>query len=71
MILQTQSIDLGAAIGNNQDQVVGGQADGLTALTITIGAPIGLSDNASLNPYVGINVGLDDNQDVAEEKKES
>ena len=66
-LTDTVSVDLGAAIGNNQDQVVGGQADGLTALTITIGAPIGLSDNASLNPYVGINVGLDDNQDAGDD----
>ena len=61
------SLDLGAAIGNNQDEVIGGQADGLTAVTITIGAPIGLTDNASLTPYLGINAGLDDNQDAGDE----
>ena len=61
------SLDLGAAIGNNQDEVVGGQADGLTAVTITVGAPIGLTDNASLTPYLGINAGLDDNQDAGDE----
>ena len=61
------SLDLGASIGNNQDEVVGGQADGLTAVTITVGAPIGLTDNASLTPYLGINAGLDDNQDAGDE----
>ena len=61
------SLDLGATIGNNQDEVVGGQADGLTAVTITVGAPIGLTDNASLTPYLGINAGLDDNQDAGDE----
>ena len=61
------SLDLGAAIGNNQDEVIGGQADGLTAVTITIGAPIGLTDNASLTPYLGINAGLEDNQDAGDE----
>ena len=61
------SLDLGAAIGNNQDEVIGGQADGLTAVTITIGAPIGLTDNASLTPYLGINAGLEDNQDLGDE----
>ena len=61
------SLDLGATIGNNQDQVTGGQADGLTAVTITVGAPIGLTDNASLTPYLGINAGLDDNQDAGDE----
>jgi uncharacterized protein (TIGR02001 family) len=55
------SIDVGASIGNNGDVVISGQEDGLTAITITIGAPIGLSDNASLTPYIGINSGLDDN----------
>ena len=61
------SLDLGASIGNNQDEVIGGQADGLTAVTITVGAPIGLTDNASLTPYLGINAGLDDNQDAGDE----
>ena len=61
------SLDLGATIGNNQDEVIGGQADGLTAVTITVGAPIGLTDNASLTPYLGINAGLDDNQDAGDE----
>ena len=61
------SLDLGASIGNNQDEVIGGQADGLTAVTITVGAPIGLTDNASLTPYIGINAGLDDNQDAGDE----
>ena len=61
------SLDLGATIGNNQDEVVGGQADGLTAVTITVGAPIGLTDNASLTPYLGINAGLEDNQDAGDE----
>ena len=61
------SLDLGATIGNNQDEVVGVQADGLTAVTITVGAPIGLTDNASLTPYLGINAGLDDNQDAGDE----
>ncbi|MEC9042558.1 MAG: TorF family putative porin [Verrucomicrobiota bacterium] len=61
------SLDLGATIGNNQDEVVGGQSDGLTAVTITVGAPIGLTDNASLTPYLGINAGLDDNQDAGDE----
>ena len=61
------SLDLGASIGNNQDKVVGGQEDGLTAVTITVGAPIGLTDNASLTPYLGINAGLDDNQDAGDE----
>ena len=61
------SLDLGATIGNNQDQVIEGQADGLTAVTITVGAPIGLTDNASLTPYIGINAGLDDNQDAGDE----
>ncbi|MFL2436731.1 MAG: TorF family putative porin [Verrucomicrobiales bacterium] len=61
------SLDLGASIGNNQDEVIGGQADGLTAVTITVGAPIGLTDNASLTPYLGINAGLDDNQDSGDE----
>ena len=60
------SLDLGATIGNNQD-ALGGQADGLTALTITVGAPIGLTDNASLTPYIGVNAGLDDNQDAGDE----
>ena len=61
------SLDLGATIGNNQDKVVGGQEDGLTAVTITVGAPIGLTDNASLTPYLGINAGLEDNQDAGDE----
>ena len=61
------SLDLGASIGNNQDEVIGGQADGLTAVTITVGAPIGLTNNASLTPYLGINAGLDDNQDAGDE----
>ena len=61
------SLDIGATIGNNQDAVISGQADGLTALTITVGAPVGLSDNASLTPYVGINAGLDDNEDAGDE----
>jgi uncharacterized protein (TIGR02001 family) len=61
------SLDLGATIGNNQDEVVGGQADGLTAVTITVGAPIGLTDNASLTPYLGINACIDDNQDAGDD----
>ena len=61
------SLDIGATVGNNQNEVIGGQAEGLTALTLTVGAPIGLSDNASLTPYVGINVGLDDNDGADDE----
>ena len=63
----TLSLDIGATVGNNQNEVIGGQAEGLTALTLTVGAPIGLSDNASLTPYVGINVGLDDNDGADDE----
>jgi hypothetical protein len=61
------SLDIGATVGNNQNVVITDQAEGLTALTLTVGAPIGLSDNATLTPYVGINVGLDDNDGADDE----
>ena len=51
------SLDVGATLGN-------ADGDTLTALTVTIGAPIALSDSASLSPYVGINVPLDDYEDA-------
>ena len=56
-VSDTLSLDVGATLGN-------ADGDTLTALTVTIGVPIALSDSASLSPYVGINVPLDDYEDA-------
>jgi outer membrane usher protein FimD/PapC len=55
-LTDTMAIDVGGAIGNTD-------GDSLTALTFTIGIPIALSDSASLSPYLGLNVPLDDFED--------
>ena len=52
-LTDTMAVDVGGAIGN-------ADGDTLTALTFTIGVPITLSDSASLSPYVGVNIPLDD-----------
>ena len=55
-LTDTMAVDVGGAIGN-------ADGDTLTALTFTIGVPITLSDSASLSPYVGVNIPLDDYED--------
>ena len=55
-LTDTMAVDVGSAIGN-------ADGDTLTALTFTIGVPITLSDSASLSPYVGVNIPLDDYED--------
>lgn len=55
-LTDTMAVDVGGAIGNFD-------GDTLTALTFTIGVPITLSDSASLSPYVGVNIPLDDYED--------
>ena len=50
------AVNVGGAISN-------ADGDTLTALTFTIGVPITLSDSASLSPYVGVNIPLDDYED--------
>ena len=55
-LTDTMAVDVGGAIGN-------ADGDTLTALTFTIGVPITLSDSASLSPYVGVNIALDDYED--------
>ena len=50
------SVDVVGAIGD-------ADGDSLTALTFTIGIPITLTDTASLSPYVGVNIPLDDYED--------
>ena len=55
-LTDTMAVDVGGAIGN-------ADGDKLTALTFTIGVPITLSDSASLSPYVGVNIPLDDYED--------
>lgn len=57
----TIAIEIGATVGNNTNLV----PDGFTALTIIIGAPIAISDSASLSPYFGINVPIDEYEDIA------
>ena len=56
-LTDTMAVDVGGAIGN-------ADGDTLTALTFTIGVPITLSDSASLSPYVGVNIPLDDYEDA-------
>ena len=56
-LTDTMAVDVGGAIGN-------ADGDTLTALTFTIGVPITLSDSASLSPYVGVNIPVDDFEDV-------
>ena len=55
-LTDTMSVDVGGAIGD-------ADGDSLTALTFTIGIPITLTDTASLSPYVGVNIPLDDYED--------
>ena len=55
-LTDTMAVDVGGALGNFD-------GDTLTALTFTIGVPITLSDSASLSPYVGVNIPLDDYED--------
>ena len=55
-LTDTMAVDVGGAIGN-------ADGDTLTALTFPIGVPITLSDSASLSPYVGVNIPLDDYED--------
>ena len=55
-LTDTMAVDVGGAIGN-------ADGDTLTALTFTIGVPITLSVRASLSPYVGVNIPLDDYED--------
>ena len=59
-LTDTMAVDVGGAIGN-------ADGDTLTALTFTIGVPITLSDSASLSPYVGVNIPLDDFEDVEDD----
>ena len=59
-LTDTMAVDVGGAIGNFD-------GDTLTALTFTIGVPITLSDSASLSPYVGVNIPLDDFEDVEDD----
>ena len=59
-LTDTMAVDVGGAIGN-------ADGDTLTALTFTIGVPITLSDSASLSPYVGVNIPLDDLEDVEDD----
>ena len=54
------SVDFGGVIGD-------ADGDSLTALTFTIGIPITLTDTASLSPYVGVNIPLDDYEDVGDD----
>ena len=56
-LTDTMSVDVGGVIGD-------ADGDSLTALTFTIGIPITLMDTASLSPYVGVNIPLDDYEDV-------
>ena len=56
-LTDTMAVDVGGAIGNLD-------GDTLTALTFTIGVPITLSDSASLSPYVGVNIPVDDFEDL-------
>ena len=56
-LTDTMAVDVGGAIGN-------ADGDTLTALTFTIGVPITLSDSASLSPYVGVNIPVDDFEDL-------
>ena len=59
-LTDTMAVDVGGAIGN-------ADGDTLTALTFTIGVPITLSDSASLSPYVGVNIPLDDYEDIEDD----
>ena len=54
------SVDFGGVIGD-------ADGDSLIALTFTIGIPITLMDTASLSPYVGVNIPLDDYEDVGDD----
>ena len=54
------AVDVGANIGD-------ADGDTLTALTFTVGIPITLTDTASLSPYLGVMIPLDDFEDTTDD----
>ena len=59
-LTDTMAVDVGANIGD-------ADGDTLTALTFTVGIPITLTDTASLSPYLGVMIPLDDFEDTTDD----